>query len=242
MNEHRIALVTGASSGIGKAIVKAFVEDGLKVYGVARNGEKLKMLKEELGGGFEFFTADVTDYKRAEEVAKVIVEKEGKLDVLVNNAGITEDTLFLRMDEEKWKKVIDVNLNGTYNYTHAAIRYMSKQKYGVIINISSVVGIYGNIGQSNYAASKSAIIGFTKSLAKEFGRRGIRIVAVAPGFVETPMTEKLPEKVKELALSHIPLGRFGKPEEIASVVRFLISEDASYITGTVIEVSGGLSF
>jgi len=240
--EDKVAIITGASSGIGKAIAKKMIESGATVVGVARREDKLQNVKEGLGEKFHYRVADVSDYEKAQQVVKEVHEKFGRIDILVNNAGITQDTLLLRMDKEKWQKVIDVNLGGVFNYTKAALTYMMKQRSGVIINISSVVGLYGNAGQANYAASKAGIIGFTKSLAKEVGKRGIRAVAVAPGFIETPMTENLTENLKKLALESIPLGRFGKPDEVANVVVFLASDLASYITSTVIEVHGGLAF
>ena len=240
MVEGKIALVTGASSGIGKAIVRKFVSDGAYVLGVARSEDKLKAIKEELGENFDYEVADVSDYERAKEIVENLTKTKGKIDILVNNAGITEDTLLVRMDEEKWDKVIDVNLKGVFNYSKHVSSYMMRQRSGVIINISSIVGIYGNAAQANYAASKAGIIGLTKSLAKELGKRGIRAVAVTPGFIETPMTKNLPEKLKKSVLELTPLGRFGKPEEVANVVLFLSSDFASFITSTVIEVSGGL--
>ena len=240
MIEGKVALVTGASSGIGRAIAEKFVENGAYVLGVARSEEKLKALKEKLGDSFDYEIADVSDHKRAKEIVEKLVKEKGRIDVLVNNAGITRDTLIMRMDEEKWDEVINVNLKGAFNYSRYASQYMIRQKSGVIINISSIVGIYGNAGQANYAASKAGIIGLTKSMAKELGKRGVRVVAIAPGFIETPMTENLPESLKKLALDMTPLGRFGKPEEVANVALFLASDMASFITATVIEVSGGL--
>ncbi len=240
MIEGKIALVTGASSGIGEAIVRKFVSDGAYVLGVARSEDKLRAIKEDLGENFDYEIADVSNYERAKEVVEKLVREKGRIDILVNNAGTTEDTLLMRMDEEKWNKVIDTNLKGAFNYSKHAATYMARQRSGVIINISSIVGIYGNAAQVNYAASKAGLIGLTKSIAKELGKRGIRAVAVAPGFIETPMTEKLPEKVKKAALDMTPLGRFGKPEEVADVVLFLSSDLASFITSTVVEVSGGL--
>ena len=240
MLENRVALVTGASSGIGKAISKAFIENGALVVGLSRREEKLKSLKEELGERFEYRILDVSDFQRCQEVVKEIHSKYGRIDILVNNAGITKDNLLMRMSEEQWKEVIDVNLGGIFNMSRAVVPIMVRQRSGVIINVSSVVGIYGNAGQTNYAASKAGIIAFTKSLAKEISKRGIRVVAVAPGFIETPMTENLPDSIKDKAKEHIPLGRFGKPEEVASVVVFLASDMASYVNSTVIEVSGGL--
>ncbi len=240
MVEGKVAIITGASSGIGKAIAGKFVKGGAYVLGVARSEEKLKAIKEELGENFDYEVADVSDHDRAKEIVERLVKEKGRIDILVNNAGTTEDTLLVRMDEEKWDKVIDTNLKGAFNYSRHAATHMMRQRSGVIINISSIVGIYGNAAQANYAASKAGLIGFTKSIAKELGKRGIRVVAVAPGFIETPMTENLPEKIKKAALDMTPLGRFGKPEEVANVVLFLSSDLASFITSTVVEVSGGL--
>ncbi len=242
MLDNKVAIVTGASSGIGRAIAKKMIEAGATVIGVARSEDKLQSVKEWLGENFHYKVADVSEYERAQQVVREVYEEFGRIDILVNNAGITQDTLLARMDKEKWQKVIDVNLGGVFNYTKAALTYMMKQRSGVVINISSVVGLYGNAGQANYAASKAGIIGFTKSLAKEVGKRGIRAVAIAPGFIETPMTENIPENLKKLALESIPLGRFGQPDEVANVVVFLASDLASYITSTVIEVHGGLAF
>ncbi len=240
MIEGKIALVTGASSGIGKAIVEKFIENGSYVLGVARSEDKLRAMKEKLGENFDYAVADVSSHKRAKEVVEYLVEVKGQIDILVNNAGITEDALVLRMDEDKWDRVMDTNLKGAFNYSKYSAIYMARRRSGVIINISSIVGMYGNAAQANYAASKAGLIGLTKSLAKELGKRGIRVVAVAPGFIETPMTENLPDRLKSLALDMTPLGRFGKPEDVANVVLFLASDLASFITSTVIEVSGGL--
>jgi len=238
--EGKVALVTGASSGIGEAIVRKFVNDGAYVLGVARSEDKLRAIKEKLGENFDYETADVSDYERAKEIVEKLVREKGRIDVLVNNAGVTEDTLLMRMDEEKWDRVINTNLKGAFNYSRHAVAYMARQRYGVVINISSIVGIYGNAAQTNYAASKAGLIGLTRSIAKELGKRGIRAVAVAPGFIETPMTEGLPEKLKKAVLDMTPLGRFGKPEEVANLVLFLSSDLASFITSTVVEISGGL--
>ncbi len=240
MIEGKVALVTGASSGIGEAIVRKFVNDGAYVLGVARSEDKLRAIKEKLGENFDYETADVSDYERAKEIVEKLVREKGRIDVLVNNAGVTEDTLLMRMDEEKWDRVINTNLKGAFNYSRHAVAYMARQRYGVVINISSIVGIYGNAAQTNYAASKAGLIGLTRSIAKELGKRGIRAVAVAPGFIETPMTEGLPEKLKKAVLDMTPLGRFGKPEEVANLVLFLSSDLASFITSTVVEISGGL--
>ncbi len=240
MIEGKVALVTGASSGIGEAIVRKFVNDGAYVLGVARSEDKLRAIKEKLGENFDYETADVSDYERAKEIVEKLVREKGRIDILINNAGVTEDTLLMRMDEEKWDRVINTNLKGAFNYSRHAVAYMARQRYGVVINISSIVGIYGNAAQTNYAASKAGLIGLTRSIAKELGKRGIRAVAVAPGFIETPMTESLPEKLKKAVLDMTPLGRFGKPEEVANLVLFLSSDLASFITSTVVEISGGL--
>lgn len=236
-------IVTGASSGIGKAIAFRFATEGAFVALVARNEEKLRENVEKIeqvGGKAIFYTADVRDFDRAQEIVKDFHKKAGSIDVLVNNAGATRDKFLIQMKEKDFTDIIDINLKGTFNFSKAVSRIMLRQKGGVIINISSVVGITGNPGQSNYAASKAGIIAFTKSLAKELGSRNIRVVAVAPGFVETAMTSGLPEEVKDTYLQSIALRRFGTPEDIANVVNFLASPDAGYITGQVIVVDGGM--
>ena len=240
MLEGKVALVTGASSGIGRAISKILAENGATVIGLARREELLRSLKDVIGDRFDYAVLDVSDFSRCQEVVKEFHSKYGRIDVLVNNAGITRDTLLMRMSKDQWDEVIGVNLGGVFNMSRAVVPIMLRQRSGVIINVSSIVGIYGNAGQTNYAASKAGIIALTKSLAKEISKRGIRVVAVAPGLIETPMTEKVPESLKEKAKEMIPLGRFGKPEEVAKVVLFLASDLASYVNSTVIEVSGGL--
>ena len=233
-----VVLVTGGTRGIGRAIAQRFSEVGATVYITGTNQERTLQVASELGvNGFKM---DVTDREEVKKVVSEILEKEGKIDVLVNNAGITRDTLFIRMKDEDWDKVIDTNLNGVYNVTRAVVPYMVKKRKGVIINISSVVGFTGNVGQVNYSATKSALIGFTKSLAKEFGGRGIRVNAVAPGYITTDMTKAIPEKVKSELLKSIPLRREGEPREVADAVLFLSSDMASYITGTTLHVNGGL--
>ncbi|RKQ63302.1 3-oxoacyl-[acyl-carrier-protein] reductase [Thermovibrio guaymasensis] len=233
-----VVLVTGGTRGIGKAIAQRFSEVGATVYITGTNQERTLQVASELGvNGFKM---DVTDREEVKKVVFEILEKEGKIDILVNNAGITRDTLFIRMKDEDWDKVIDTNLNGVYNVTRAVVPYMVKKRKGVIINISSVVGFTGNVGQVNYSATKSALIGFTKSLAKELGGRGIRVNAVAPGYITTDMTKAIPEKVKSELLKSIPLRREGEPREVADVVLFLSSNMASYITGTTLHVNGGL--
>ncbi len=233
-----VVLVTGGTRGIGRAIAQRFSEVGATVYITGTNQERTLQVASELGvNGFKM---DVTDREEVKKVVSEILEKEGKIDVLVNNAGITRDTLFIRMKDEDWDKVIDTNLNGVYNVTRAVVPYMVKKRKGVIINISSVVGFTGNVGQVNYSATKSALVGFTKSLAKELGGRGIRVNAVAPGYITTDMTKAIPEKVKSELLKSIPLRREGEPREVADAVLFLSSDMASYITGTTLHVNGGL--
>ncbi len=236
-------IVTGASSGIGKAIAFKFASEGAFVALVARSEEKLRENVEkikEAGGKAVFYTADVRDFNRVQEIVKDFHKNAGSIDILVNNAGATRDKFLIQMKEADFSEIIDINLKGTFNFSKAVSRIMLRQKNGVIINISSVVGITGNPGQANYAASKAGIIAFTKSLAKELGSRNIRVVAVAPGFVETAMTSGLPDDVRETYLQSIALRRFGTPEDIANVVKFLASPDAGYISGQVIVVDGGM--
>ena len=187
-----------------------------------------------------FVRADVSNFEETENMVKEIINEFGKIDVLVNNAGITQDGLIMRMKKESFDQVVNINLGGTFNVTRNVVPYMVKQRSGRIINVSSVVGIAGNAGQSNYAASKAGIIGLTKSLAKELSSRGILVNAIAPGFIETKMTDKLGENVKQSILEQIPLGRMGEPKEVAKVVKFLASDDSSYITGQVIHIDGGM--
>ena len=195
---------------------------------------------ESLGRKCMTFEADVTDFEAIDTMVKKIIEELGSIHILVNNAGITQDNLFMRMKPEQWLKVIDVNLNGVFNVTKAVIRQMVKQRSGKIINISSVVGFTGNPGQVNYSSTKSALVGFTKSLAREVGARGVTVNAVAPGFIDTAMTQALNESQQEVILQQIPLGRMGDAEDIANAVAFLASDEASYITGTVLHVNGGM--
>jgi 3-oxoacyl-[acyl-carrier protein] reductase len=233
-----VVLVTGGTRGIGRAVAERFKSVGAKVYITGTNDERTKTAAEEIGvNGFKM---DVTDREEVKRVVSEILELEGRIDILVNNAGITRDTLFIRMKDEDWDRVIDTNLNGVYNVTRTVVPSMVKKRKGNIINISSVVGFTGNVGQVNYSATKSALVGFTKSLAKELGGRGIRVNCVAPGYITTDMTKAIPDKIKEELLRSIPLRREGEPREIADVCLFLASNMASYITGTVIHVNGGL--
>ena len=241
---NKIAVVTGGTRGIGKQIILSFAKQG---YDIATNfreeNEDLKKLineVQETGSKIVTFKCDVSDYQSSEEFIKNVISEYGKIDVLVNNAGITKDGLLMRMKKEDFESVIDVNLVGTFNVTKNVIPFMMKQRSGRIINISSVVGISGNAGQTNYSASKAGIIGFTKSLAKEVGSRNIQVNAVAPGFIETQMTDVLKDEVKEEIAKQIPLKRMGTTQDVANVVKFLASEDSAYITGQVIQVDGGL--
>ena len=241
--ENKVAVVTGASSGMGKAITTRFVQEGAKVVAVARRIVRLEELAESLKGEpgeIEIFSADITSVDKNNEMIDFAVEKFGHLDILVNNAGITRDGLLMGMKEEDFDSVINVNLKGTFNTIRFASRTMVKQRKGKIINISSVSGVTGNAGQANYSASKAGIIGLTKSAARELASRNINVNAIAPGFVDTDMTITLSDKVKEGAKGQIPLGRFGKPEEVAELALFLSSEKSDYITGQVINIDGGM--
>jgi len=242
--ENKVALVTGASKGIGRAIAQRFIEEGAKVaFTYLSSVEKGQALEAELialGGEAKGFRSDASSGEQAEKLINDIVEHFGQIDIIVNNAGITRDTLMLRMTEEDFDSVISTNLKSVFNTTKHAQRYMIKQRSGSIINISSIVGIKGNAGQSNYAASKAGIIGFTKSVALELGSRGIRCNAVAPGFIETEMTGVLDEKVVQTWRDAIPLKRGGQPEDVANACVFLASDLAAYVSGQVLQVDGGL--
>lgn len=236
--EGKVVLVTGGSRGIGKSIAEAFAESGARVIVTYRNS-----IDEEYfdGKGIAHKRCDVSDLKSVQELVDSLISEFQKIDVLVNNAGITRDGLLMRMSEEDWDAVIDTNLKGVFNMTKAVCRHMMSKRYGKIINITSVVGITGNPGQSNYVASKAGVIGFTKAVAKELASRSININAVAPGFIETEMTDKLPEEVKAKYLDSIPLKRFGSGNSIANAVMFLASDNSDYITGQVISIDGGLA-
>ncbi len=242
--EGKVALVTGASKGIGNSVAKKFAEQGADVaFTYLSSVEKGEALEKELaamGIKAKGYRSDASDFAAAEQLINSVVEDFGKMDVLVNNAGITKDNLLMRMSEEMWDQVINVNLKSCFNTVKAATRTFMKQKSGSIINMTSVVGIKGNAGQSNYAASKSGIIGFTKSVALELGSRGIRCNAIAPGFIETEMTAVLDEKMVQSWRDAIPLKRGGTPEDVADCTVFLASDMSTYITGQVLQVDGGM--
>jgi len=239
-----VAMITGATRGIGKQIALTLANEGYNiVLNYRTENDELKQLKNEIESKNVKCLAvqgDVTNFEDCKQMIESAIKEFGKIDVLVNNAGITKDMLLARMKEEDFKQVIDVNLVGTFNMTKNVISYMMKARNGRIINISSVVGIAGNAGQTNYSASKAGIIGFTKSLAKEVASRNILVNAVAPGFIETNMTDVLKQEVKDEIAKNIPLKRMGTPQDVANVVKFLASEDSSYITGQVISVDGGM--
>ena len=236
------ALITGAGRGIGKTIAVKLAESGLDIAIADMTPVSDDVLREieEYDTKCLAFQLDVTDVESVNSVVKKIIDETGGIHILVNNAGITQDNLFMRMKPEQWSQVIDVNLNGVFHVTKAVIRTMVKQHSGRIINISSVVGFSGNPGQVNYSSTKSGLIGFTKSLSREVGTRGITVNAVAPGFINTAMTQALNESQQQAILNQIPLGRMGEAEDIANAVAFLASEEASYITGTVLHVNGGM--
>ena len=240
--EGQAALITGAGRGIGKTIALKLAVSGADTILVDMSPEMDDVRKEIEGMNRKCLTfqVDVTDLEAIYAMVNNIIEELGEIHILVNNAGITQDNLFMRMKPEQWSKVIDVNLNGVFNVTKAVIRSMMKQRYGKIINISSVVGFSGNPGQVNYSSTKSALVGFTKSLAREVGTRGVTVNAVAPGFIDTAMTQALNESQQEAILQQIPLGRMGDAGDIANAVAFLASKEASYITGTILHVNGGM--
>ncbi|UKS31109.1 3-oxoacyl-[acyl-carrier-protein] reductase [Paenibacillus sp. HWE-109] len=240
----KVALVTGASRGIGRAIALHLAEHGADVAvnyagSEAAAGEVVAAI-EAMGRKAVKLRADVSSFQEADDLVKQTVEIFGKIDILVNNAGITRDNLIMRMKEEEFDQVIATNLKGVFNCVKAVTRPMMKQRFGRIINISSVVGVLGNPGQANYVAAKAGVIGLTKATARELSSRGITVNAVAPGFIETDMTDKLSAEMREHMLKQIPLERLGQPEEIAKVVRFLASDDASYMTGQTLHVDGGM--
>ena len=242
----RVAVITGGSRGIGRAIIMELAGPELSVifnhYDPPDDtaADETVEMAQARGSEIEGVRLDVSDYQGVQDFIKGVVERYERVDILVNNAGITRDNLLSRMKEVDWDAVLAVNLKSVFNCTQAVARYMMKQRYGRIVNIASVVGAMGNAGQANYAASKAGIMGFSKSVARELASRNVTVNAVAPGFIETEMTANLPEKAREAFLTQIPLGRAGQPEDVARVVKFLVSDDASYITGQVIHLNGGM--
>ena len=240
---NKVAVVTGAGRGIGRAVALAYARMGADVACVSRteeNSAKAAAEVEALGRRAWAVAVDVSDTAAVNAAAGKILDDAGRVDILVNNAGVTRDNLLMRMSEEEWDTVINTNLKGAFNFTKALTRPFIKQRSGRIINIASVIGLIGNAGQSNYAASKAALIGFTKSAAKELAPRGITANAIAPGFIETDMTAALDDKVRESIIGNVPLGRFGSPDDIAHAAVFLAMEPSSYITGQVLTVDGGM--
>ena len=239
----RVAIVTGAAQGIGRTIAETLAQAGADVavadMDPGRSQETIEAIKK-LGRRTLNIKVNVADWNDVKAMTDHVMKEWGKIDILVNNAGITRDGLLVRMKEEDWNLVLQVNLNGTFHCTKAVMHPMAKQRYGRIVNIASIVGVMGNVGQANYAASKAAVIGFTKTVAREYASRSVTVNAVAPGFIDTPMTQGLSADVKDLLQKQIPLGRLGQPFDVAAAVRFLVSDDAGYITGQVIHVNGGM--
>lgn len=239
----RVAIVTGAAQGIGRAIAESLAQAGADIavadLDPSRSVETVNAI-EKLGRKALSVKVNVADADDTKSMVEQVLKAWGKVDILINNAGITRDGLLLRMKEEDWNLVLQVNLNGTFNCTKAVLQSMTKQRYGRIVNIASIVGVIGNVGQANYSASKAAVIGFTKTVGREYASRNVTVNAVAPGFIDTAMTQGLPADVKETLLKQIPLGRLGTAADIAAAVRFLVSEEAAYITGHVLHVNGGM--
>ena len=239
----KVAIVTGAAQGIGRAIAEALAHAGADIavadLDTGRSADTVAAV-EKIGRKALNIKVNVADANETKAMAEHVIKTWGKIDILVNNAGITRDALLLRMKEEDWNLVLQVNLNGTFNCTKAVLQPMTKQRYGRIVNIASIVGAMGNVGQANYAASKAAVIGFTKTVAREYASRSVTVNAVAPGFIDTAMTQGLPTEVKEALQKQIPLGRLGTPADIAAAVQFLVSDEAGYVTGQVLHINGGM--
>jgi len=242
--KNKVAVVTGASRGIGKSIAQKISEAGAHTVCVSRTNDDLQKISNEInnsGHSASLFACDVSNLNDFKKLVDDTVSNYEKIDILINNAGITQDNLIMRMSESEWDKVIEVNLKGVFNGIKSVSRQMMKQKHGRIINISSIVGLIGNAGQANYAASKAGVIGLGKAISKELASRNITVNTIAPGYIETDMVESIQETAKEKLFNQIPLGRIGKPEEIASAVLYLASDEASYITGQTIAIDGGMT-
>ncbi len=241
--ENKVAIVSGASRGIGRIIAEQIAQAGAKTVCISRSQSDVELVAKHInqqGNTAIAMNCDITIWEQYQEIVKSVVEKFDSIDILVNNAGVTKDNLIMRMSEDDWNTVIDTNLKGAFNGTKAVTRQMMKQRSGRIINISSVVGLTGNAGQANYAASKAGLIGLTKATAKELASRGITANCIAPGYIETDMTNQLSDKIKDALIEHIPLGRIGQAADIAAMVRFLASDEAGYITGQTFTVDGGM--
>ena len=239
----KVTIITGGARGIGKETGLLFLKEGARVVVADFDrsaGEAMEKEIKELGGVGYFYQVDVTDRKQTQAMIENVLERFGRVDILINNAGITRDGVLTKLKEEEWEQVIAVNLTGVFNCTQAVVQVMLSQGYGRVINTSSVVGLYGNFGQTNYAATKAGVIGMTKSWAKELGRKGITVNAVAPGFIVTDMTTKVPEKILKIMEEKTPVGRLGQPQDVAQAYLFLASDEASYINGAILNVDGGL--
>ncbi len=242
--ENKVAIITGGTAGIGAAAAKKFAQEGAKVTVWARNAEKGKAFVESMakkGYTICFDAVDTSNYEQVVAATKRVFDANGKIDILINNAGITNDATLKKMTPEQWQSVIDINLTGTFYCTKAVNQYMVEAGWGRIINVSSVVGLYGNFGQTNYVATKAGVIGMTKTLGRELGKKGVTVNAVAPGFIATDMVAKMPEDVLKGMIAKVPVGRLGKPEDIANAFCFLASDEAAYVNGAVLSVDGGMT-
>jgi 3-oxoacyl-[acyl-carrier protein] reductase len=237
----KVAIITGGAGGIGKETAKLFVKEGASVAIFDVNKDGIDAALKEIAGNSKGYVVDVSDFEDVNKNVQSVIKDFGYVDVLINNAGITRDGFLTKMEIEDWNKVIAINLTGTFNCAKAVAPHMMERGKGNIINVSSVVGVYGNIGQTNYSATKAGVIGLTKTWAKEFAKKGIRVNAIAPGFIKTPMTEKVPEKVLQIMIDKTPMGRMGEPIEVANVLLFLASDESSFVTGHTLHIDGGVT-